>query len=213
MLAVFEELKAAAPEGVPTELSFTGEGEPLLNLKNVLEAVRSVPEDQPLRFSFSGVRAYLLGDLARAVEGRPARLQFSMHHHSDAERAAKIPGTLSLSAIRSAMDSAAGAFSEVAVNYVLMRGYNDSPEDADALAAWLGGRRWRVRLNGALGTDIEGASSERARQFAERLVAQGVRAEVCGAVARSINAGEQFVRLVARRSVPTDQRWAMNEGR
>lgn len=141
------------PDGRPIELSFTGEGEPLLNWRNAAEVVRGLgrlsADFNAVRYCFSGLGAGKL--LPRVITAElPVRLQFSLHAARQSVRDQLIPRSSPLDEIHVALLAQKNRFSAIELNVVLQDGVNDSEEDLAALIVW-GDPSWPVLLNPVLG--------------------------------------------------------------
>lgn len=191
-------LEALPPDGRPLELSFTGEGEPLLNWKQT-EAVSKAldglsPEFSALRYCFSGIGADKL--LAKIdTSGRPVRLQFSLHAARQAVRDKMVPKSLPLLSIETALFQHAERFAGVELNVVLQSGINDQEDDLHALANW-GSPRWPILLNPLL-SDARFEAHSNTRDFEQRLVAAGRVVRRYSQVAQSISEQKAYIKLTA----------------
>ena len=161
------------------EVSFMGMGEPLANLQNLLGAIREIHSRYPqiTRVSVSTAGpAKRIEALTEAMPVTPPiHLQISLHGTTDKTRRRLVPN---------APDSIANLLSaghrfhektgdQVFLNYVLLRGINDSAEDAHWLAG-LDREAFLVKiaaLNETRGTpsDMVGASMEEIRAFSRQL--------------------------------------------
>jgi adenine C2-methylase RlmN of 23S rRNA A2503 and tRNA A37 len=142
-------LDAAPADGRPIELSFTGEGEAVLNWRETLQVCRELPEIcsdfNSVRYCFSGIGAAAL--LAKLDAGTyPMRLQFSLHAARQEVRAALIPRSSPLPVIEKAIRANAHRFVRIELNVVLQNGVNDSHDDLEALCRW-GDPAWAIVLN------------------------------------------------------------------
>ncbi len=133
----------------PLELSFTGEGEPLLNWR----AIEALCQDWPAEtWPFDSVRLCASGMglsrlLPRVQPLRvPLRLQFSLHAARQAVRDRLVPRSEPLQVLRAALRAEQGRFRSVELNVVLQEGVNDSDEDLQALLDWAD-PAWLVLLN------------------------------------------------------------------
>lgn len=75
-------------------LSFTGEGEPFLNIKNINKVIKhfeTKKEINAFRICTSGIRHNLLNTVISEI--KPLNLQFSMHSPFDEKRKTLIPKT------------------------------------------------------------------------------------------------------------------------
>jgi 23S rRNA (adenine2503-C2)-methyltransferase len=162
------------PDGRPIELSFTGEGEALLNWRNTGETVRALgrlsTDFNAVRYCFSGLGARKL--LPRVIPGElPVRLQLSLHAARQSVRDRLIPRSSPLDEIHAALLGQKNRFSAIELNVVLQDGVNDSEEDLAALIAW-GDPSWPVLLNPVLG-DGEERVAARTDYFETALRAAG----------------------------------------
>lgn len=160
----------------PIELSFTGEGEALLNWREtakVCSVLHELSRDfEAVRYCFSGIGATKL--LERLWGGvYPMRLQFSLHSARQEVRDRLVPRSEPLSSILTALHAASHKFSAIELNVVLQDGINDSADDLAALLAW-GDPAWPIVLNPLLGDGRE-AISPQSDKFAESLLHAGRR--------------------------------------
>lgn len=123
------------------EVSFMGMGEPLLNLKNVLEVVKEIHIKYPLisrvSLSTSGT-AKRIDALTQAMPiSPPIHLQISLHATKDSIRKRLIP--YSSSSIESLLKAGRRYHEKtgdnVCLNYILLKGINDFPDNARWLAS------------------------------------------------------------------------------
>ncbi len=133
-------------------LVFMGMGEPLLNLDNVLAALRVLSD--PLAFDISGRRMTVStvgipGPLQRFGQSGLAQLAVSLHAPTQELRsrlmpqAAKVP----LDELMAALDRYPLKPRErITYEYILIRGVNDSLAEARELVRLLGHRRAKVNL-------------------------------------------------------------------
>lgn len=191
--------KAEPPDGRPVELSFTGEGEALLNWKNTSRlvdlAVEAYPEIVAARYCFSGFGASKL--LPRLpVAAVPVRLQFSLHAARQSIRDGLVPHSEPLDALAAVLQENAPRFSAVELNVALQDGVNDSEEDLRALASW-GESTWPILLSPLLadGAEIIGTRTE---HFAEALRASGRTVKVYSRVGSLISRQRLYPSMSAR---------------
>lgn len=172
----------------PVELSFTGEGEPLLNWKQAALLVDRLPgldaRFAGVRYSFSGLGSpQLLGRLHGG--SYPLRLQFSLHSARPQLRGLLVPHSEPLSDIAMALQRFEHRFASIELNVVLQDGVNDSDTDLEALARW-GARHWPILLNPLL-QDGQERIGRRTQEFAEALRARGRTVHCYRHVAASIS--------------------------
>jgi 23S rRNA (adenine2503-C2)-methyltransferase len=162
-----------------------GMGEPLHNLDHVHRAVTVLCHPEGAGLSARRITVSTAGlvsgieRLAR-MEPRP-QLAVSLNATTDAARSATMPvnRAWNLARLRQALDAWPLKPQERLVfEYVLLAGVNDTAEDADRLAAWLGDLRRRHNVN-LIPMNEHGRSSfrepeeERIQAFARRLHAHG----------------------------------------
>ncbi len=133
---------------------FMGMGEPLLNLENVLEAIRRIAGGELGALGWRQVTVSTVGIVpgidALAAADLNINLAVSLHAPDDATRASLIPSgrRFGIGEILAAADR----FQEknrgrpVSIQYCLLQGVNDSPAQARQLGALLAGRRMHVNL-------------------------------------------------------------------
>lgn len=108
-------------------LSFTGEGEPLLNvnaINEVMALLADAPEIYAFRICMSGIRHRNLNELL-PIEGKRMHLQVSLHSPWDSSRGSLIKHTAPIGEFLKSIELNRYKFAEVAWNYVLMRDFND----------------------------------------------------------------------------------------
>ena len=114
--------------------SFMGEGEPLLNYKNVLSVMHKLPllySNSKMSLSTSGVAPDKIELLAHESFNIPFKLQVSIHSLQRDVREWLMPHAKSINVIKSAIDyyhNTCGR--EIELNFTLMDGINDSAADA-----------------------------------------------------------------------------------
>jgi 23S rRNA (adenine2503-C2)-methyltransferase len=142
---------------------FAGMGEPLYNMENVTAAMLSLREELGLsrhELATAGV-APKIEELAHFVRetGIFIRLNLSLHAPTDEKRACLIPMTARYD-IKTLLD-AADAYARltdttVRLRYMLIKGLNDTEEDAKTLIQRLAGRRVKLILSGYNDNQIKG---------------------------------------------------------
>jgi 23S rRNA (adenine2503-C2)-methyltransferase len=154
---------------------FMGMGEPLLNLDEVLAAARRLPDIgiTPRRNTISTV-GWMPG-LRRFVDevDEPIRLALSLHAPDDELRSRIMPVNEKYPIADVVAESRRHAETtnrRVFVEYVMLAGVNDSPEQARALAELLGREHFKVNLIPYNPTGLyEGSSRERIAAFRHEL--------------------------------------------
>ena len=134
-------------------LVFMGMGEPLLNLDHVLAAVRRIGTNQLGAFGWRQITVSTVGVVpgieALAAADLGVSLAVSLHAPDDATRERLLPSgrRFGVAEILAAADRFQARFGRpVSIQYCLLKGVNDAPAQARALAALLAGRRMHVNL-------------------------------------------------------------------
>jgi 23S rRNA (adenine2503-C2)-methyltransferase len=154
---------------------FMGMGEPMLNLDEVLGVARRLPDlgITHRRTTISTV-GWLPG-LRRFVDevGEPIRLALSLHAPDDELRSRIMPVNEKYpiaDVLAECRRSAEATNRRVFVEYVMLAGVNDSPEQGQALAALLGRDHFKVNLIPYNPTGLyEGSSRDRIAAFRHEL--------------------------------------------
>jgi len=142
-----------APEQRLTNVVFMGMGEPLLNLPNVIEAVRVLLHPKafalgPRKITVS--TAGVVPKIATLLQSVPVNLAVSLHAPTDAVRDVLVP--INRRFPLAVLFEALRALPEVSVRrpiffeYTLMQGVNDSLEDARRLARLVRGLPSKLNL-------------------------------------------------------------------
>ncbi|MDP9122430.1 MAG: 23S rRNA (adenine(2503)-C(2))-methyltransferase RlmN, partial [Acidobacteriota bacterium] len=166
-------------------LVFMGMGEPLHNLDHVHRAIEVLCHPEGAGLSARRITVSTAGlvpgieRLAR-MEPRP-QLALSINSTTDAARSATMPvnRAWNLARLRQALDAWELKRNErFLFEYVLLSGVNDTPEDADRLAAWLGELRHRhnvnlIPMNEHAGASFRAPAEEHLQAFAARLRRHG----------------------------------------
>ena len=152
VLTLLRELGPDKPHQIT--LVFMGMGEPLHNLDNVHRAIRILNHERGLNISTKRITVSTSGlvsgieKLAR-MEPRPW-LAISLNATTNEARGAVMPvnRVWNLARLRQALDQwPLGAKEKLTIEYVLMARVNDTPEDAQRLADWMGDLRHSHNLN------------------------------------------------------------------
>jgi 23S rRNA (adenine2503-C2)-methyltransferase len=202
-----------------TNVVFMGMGEPLLNLDNVLAAVQALAD--PSRFglgarhvtvSTSGV---VPGIERLTALGPQFTLAVSLHAARDPLRDALVPLNRRwpvAEVVRAAREHARATGRRITYEVTMIGGINDTPEDAEALAALLEGDHAHVNLipmNPVAHTPWQASPMAVIERFAARLRQSGISTTIrrnrgqeigaaCGQLAAE-RAGEPAAPAVARR--------------
>jgi 23S rRNA (adenine2503-C2)-methyltransferase len=175
-----------------------GMGEPLHNYDNTMKALRMLNDEHGLAVSPKRVTLSTVGVLPAlerlATEPLMPNLAISLHATTEDQRDALVPVNRKYG-LRDILD-AARKFPlkqrrRITFEYVLLRGVNDTPEDARRLVKLLGTIRCKVNLiplNEAAGISFERPSDERVDTFASILAKAGVTVSVRKSRGRDIRA-------------------------
>ena len=135
-----------------THVVFMGMGEPLLNLDNVIRSIRILADPRGVGLSPRRVTVSTAGVVPRIAElGRalPVRLAVSLHATTDEVRNELVPlnrrfpiATL----LEACRRYPASRRDRLSIEYTLIRGVNDSSDDARRLVKLLHGLRAKVNL-------------------------------------------------------------------
>jgi 23S rRNA (adenine2503-C2)-methyltransferase len=181
---------------------FMGMGEPMLNLENVLEAARRMAGEAMGALGWRQITVSTVGIVpgidAMASANLNINLAVSLHAPDDATRARLIPSgrRFGVEEIMAAADRyQAKQGRPVSIQYCLLQGVNNAPEQARQLAALLTGRRMHVNLLhynptgvSVTGQRYEPSTLEAADAFMSELRARGVVAHFRRSRGREIDA-------------------------
>jgi 23S rRNA (adenine2503-C2)-methyltransferase len=170
-----------------TNVVFMGMGEPLLNLKNVIAAIRILTDPSGLGMSPRRITVSTAGVASKMAElgaALPVRLAVSLHATTDDARDALVPLNKRFP-IAALVDACArypvARRDRISFEYALMRGVNDSLTDARRLAGLARAARAKVNLiplNEHPGTPLKGPERQHVELFTETVAACGVTATV-----------------------------------
>jgi 23S rRNA (adenine2503-C2)-methyltransferase len=189
-----------------------GMGEPLHNYDNTMKALRMLNDEHGLAVSPRRITLSTVGVLPAlerlATEPLMPNLAISLHAATEDQRDALVPvnRTYGLADIlEAAMRFPAKRRHRITFEYVMLRGVNDSPEDARRLVRLLGNIRCKVNLiplNEAAGIPFQRPSDDRVNAFAEILASRGATVSVRKSRGRDIRAAcGQLIVEGPRRSV------------
>jgi 23S rRNA (adenine2503-C2)-methyltransferase len=167
---------------------FMGMGEPMLNLDQVLPAVESIASNHLGGLGWRQVTLSTVGIVpgieAVAATGLSLQLALSLHAPDNATRVRLLPAgkRYEIAEILEAADRFQASRNRcVTIQYCLLDGVNDSPDQARMLAALLARRRMHVNLLrynvtglGLRGQDYQPSPEEREATFAGVLKEHGV---------------------------------------
>lgn len=181
-----------------TNLVFMGMGEPLDNFDNVALALRLL--NDPRGFGFAARRMTvstcgLVPGIARFKSlGLQVNLSVSIHAADDALRSRLMPVNRRYplpELIAACEDYLGGGGRKITFEYVLLKGVNDRPADAERLARL--SRRLRAKVNAIAFSPVAGIPFERPEEasvedFIRRLKAKGVETTLRNSKGRDIQA-------------------------
>ncbi len=178
---------------------FMGMGEPLDNLDAVIQAVAVLSDQRGLNIAKRHITistAGLVPGIARlaALNWPQLKLAVSLNATDDAQRSALMPVNrrYGLAALRTVLEGYPLAKGNVLLmEYVLIRGINDSAEDARRLARYIAGLPVRVNLiayNPREASPFDAPSPDDVARFHEALVDLGVFVRLRGAKGAGIRA-------------------------
>jgi 23S rRNA (adenine2503-C2)-methyltransferase len=167
---------------------FMGMGEPLLNVDEVIEAVRRIADNRYGGLGWRQVTISTVGIVpgieALTETGLAFHLAVSLHAPDDITRAKLLPTgkKFTIAEILSAAERFQSRRGRpVTIQYCLLRDVNDSTDQAHALAALVGSRRMHVNLltynptgTSLTGTTYEPSTPERAEAFIGVLRDKGI---------------------------------------
>jgi 23S rRNA (adenine2503-C2)-methyltransferase len=175
-----------------------GMGEPLHNYDSTMKALRLLNDEHGLAVSPRRVTLSTVGVLPAlerlATEPLMPNLAISLHATTEDQRDALVPVNRKYG-LAEILDAArrfpAKRRHRITFEYVLLRGVNDTPEDARRLVRLLGNIRCKVNLiplNEAAGIAFERPSDARVNKFAEILSNHSVMVSVRKSRGRDIRA-------------------------
>ena len=169
-------------------LVFMGMGEPMLNLDAVLAAVERIADNRVGGLGWRQITVSTVGIIpgieALTATGLNVHLAVSLHAPDDATRAQLLPPgrRFAIADILAAADQfQASRGRPVTIQYCLLKGVNDAPEQARQLAEIIGDRRMHVNLLrynptglSLRGLAYEPSSEEAGEAFAVELRTRGL---------------------------------------
>jgi 23S rRNA (adenine2503-C2)-methyltransferase len=169
-----------------TNVVFMGMGEPLDNLDAVAAAIAVLTHDFAYGLSPRRVTVSTVGvapKIAAFFQQTQADLAVSLNAPDDARRSLVMPinQRCGLQDLKLALLDALPPRRHVLVEYILFAGFNDAPEDADLLLAWLAGLPVRLNLipaNPGPDPALKQPTTQAVLAFQKRMLEAGVRAMV-----------------------------------
>lgn len=173
-------------EGHISNVVFMGEGEPAHNLDNVMRAVEVMLDSKGLNFSHKKVTVSTSGlvpEIRRFVAESKANLAVSLHATNDELRSwimpinRKYPLAELMKVLRDSFPRDDARQGKVFFEYVMLRGVNDSLQDAKELLRITAGVPCKLNLihfNTHEGTEFEPSDDETMYAFQDYLVRKGM---------------------------------------
>ncbi len=164
---------------------FMGMGEPLLNLKNILVAIKTLIDPKHYGLAPSRITVSTSGIVPGLVTLRTAklgiRLALSLHAPTDELRSRLMPVNTSypLADIMAELKNWEASNTEVLYEYVLIDNVNDAPKQAEQLIKLLKNRKAKINLipfNPVAGSDLKRPSGNRMHIFLAILQKAGLHA-------------------------------------
>ncbi len=173
--------------GQVTHVVYMGMGEPLANERAVHESLECLLDPEGLHLSRRRITVSTSGlvpQIARLGARLPVNLAISLHAAIDDKRNRLVPvnRTFPLERLRACLDDyPLGPQRHITLEYVMLDGVNDTPEDLEALIRFVRPDRERVnllRFNPHPAASFRPSPEARVNDFARRLISAGVRATV-----------------------------------
>ncbi len=182
------QVQASLPEGQRiTNLVFMGMGEPLHNLSNLLRALGVLLDEDGLNFSHRKVTVSTVGlvpQMLKLASVTPVNLAVSLNATTEETRAQVMPITRRYGLedlMRGCREFPLPHAKRITFEYVMMRGFNDTWDDAARLVKLMSGVKSKVNLipyNENPQREILRPSDEHVKAFQHFLVSRGVQCSV-----------------------------------
>jgi len=163
-----------------TNIVFMGMGEPLDNYENLEKAIRIINDKNGLGIGARKITVSTCGIVPGIIKlkdlGIQVELSVSLHASNNAMRNELVPANKKypleeLLAVCRKHYNATGRV--ITLEYAMIKGKNDSAEDADALVRVAGRLKAKVNLISCNPYTFEPSSPEKVRKFRDRLRSQG----------------------------------------
>lgn len=183
----------------PLQVSFMGQGEPLSNIENIIPTIEYLIKESTI--SEIGISTIGNPIRLRALLSIPKyilstiRLQLSLHAPMDDLRWRIMPGTknwLIGDVIERLEKIAKMSRKKVCLNYILLKGINDSVDCLDRLINIANPNNFYIKLsvlNEVAHTNLESTNSEILFRFFRELKKQGYKVKIGSSAGRDIMAG------------------------
>ncbi len=170
-----------------THIVYMGMGEPMANEAALFRSIALLMDEDGLNISRRRITVStsgLIPQIHRLGEQHPVNLAISLHAAIDQKRDILVPinRKYPLAELRACLDAyPVGKQRHITLEYVLLDGVNDQPEDLQALANFVNPERERVNLiqfNPYPGSPYAGTPKQHMKAFAQDLISKGIRATV-----------------------------------
>ncbi len=170
-----------------THVVYMGMGEPMANEAGVHESLKMLLASDGLMLSQRRITlstSGLVPQINRLGETSAVNLAISLHAATNELRDVLVPinRKYPLETLRRCLDAyPLSAQRHITLEYVMLAGVNDRPEDVELLCRFVNRRRERVNLisfNAYPGNPYTGSSKQHMNEFAKQLISKGVRATV-----------------------------------
>jgi len=170
-----------------THIVYMGMGEPMANESGVHDSLVLLMSAESLHISQRRITVSTSGlvpQIERLGQRFPVNLAISLHAADDELRNVLVPinRKYPLQQLRACLDGyPLSSQRHITLEYVMLAGVNDRPEDIDALARFVNRERERVNLisfNPYPGNPYSGSSKNHMNEFAKQLISKGIRATV-----------------------------------
>ncbi|HIP06700.1 MAG TPA: 23S rRNA (adenine(2503)-C(2))-methyltransferase RlmN [Mariprofundaceae bacterium] len=170
-----------------THIVYMGMGEPLANEIEVFKSLDLLMAEDYLHLSRRRITlstSGLVPQIERLGKDSPVNLAISLHTAINEKRNTLVPINQKhdLNSLRKSLNTYPLAKSRhITLEYVMLKGINDSQEDLDALIRFVNPERERVnliRFNTYPGSDFQGSATNVTDNFAKSLISKGIRATV-----------------------------------
>jgi len=170
-----------------THVVYMGMGEPLANEEGVHESLSSLTDPDGLKLSRRRITlstSGLVPQIDRLGEVASVNLAISLHAAENRLRDTLVPinRKYPLQELRQCLNRySLGKQRHITLEYVMLDGINDRPEDIELLAGFVNRDRERVNLisfNTYPGSSYTGSSKQHMNEFAKQLISKGIRATV-----------------------------------
>ncbi len=211
---VNDRLAGQSPAASLSNLVFMGMGEPLLNLSNVLEAIRTLTH-QDYRFSLSQRRITIstVGLISQidsiAHSGLKTKLAISLHAAEQEKRSTLLPVAKehTLDNLNRALERYVAQTNEpVTLVYMLIEGVNDTAGDAKNLVRFSRGFLCKINLidyNTIVNIGFKPVKAQKRDNFVQILVDAGLHVTVRKSYGASINAACGQLALTEKKTAPS----------